>query len=294
MVDEKIYTPEVISDTPFPDQNQESLDSSQSGASTGVYSPMTIKDQPLPRPVVAHELLNNRLNTKTGNILGQFNFQPSGALQIGLYKDGETGDIRISPNGIVARDRYGINTFTLDGETGDALFRGTIMAGDVVVSDDLGIVSLSNFSNTESKSSALNQRITTTFDTWTTITGSDITFTLQRPLTAIIQFSSSFYLTRNDSNDFSGDIFIDAFLDDVEIGSQANRIYVNAAYGNGGGSDIRVFGPADAMTTLSQVHIVEIPAGTHTLNLRSTKSSSTANSEINIYSFSLKYLTLGS
>jgi len=294
MTDDKVYTPETIEDTPLPTQDSISTAESSGSGSNDTNSPQTIKDQTTPRRIIAQELISTHINTATRKILSQFTFTPSGAIRIGDYKEGEHGDISISPTGILGRDVFGETTFAIDGETGNATFRGTIIAGDVRIIDNSGLISLSNFSTTESKQSALNQQINTTFSTWTTITGSAITFKLERPITAIVQFSSSFYLTRNDSNDFSGDIFIDAFLDDVEIGSQANRILANAVYSNGGGSDVRAFGPADAVTTLSNMHIITIPEGTHTLDLRATKSNSTSNSLINIYSYSLKYLTLGS
>ena len=64
----------------------------------------------------------------------------SGALQIGKYESGVSGDLRISPNGIVARNSSGMTTFALDGDTGSAVFMGEIQAGAIIT----GLVSVGN------------------------------------------------------------------------------------------------------------------------------------------------------
>lgn len=134
MDNEKVYTPEVIESNPLPGQeNLVSYDVSQKGSEkTGEYGPATTKEQLVPTKKVAVELLGDRLNTRTRKILSEFQFTPSGAIQVGNYQNGDQGDIRISPNGIVARDRTGLNTFALDGLTGDATFAGEIQAGSLV------------------------------------------------------------------------------------------------------------------------------------------------------------------
>ena len=134
MEDEKVYTPEVIEANPFP--GQDSLVSYQVtnpvSKSTDTYAPSTIKEQLIPTKKIATELIGNNLNTKTRKILGAFQFTPSGAIQIGNYQEGNNGDIRISPDGIVARNRTGLQTFALDGDSGDAVFAGTIQAGTLI------------------------------------------------------------------------------------------------------------------------------------------------------------------
>ena len=95
----------------------------------------------MPTRRVAHEVIGSALNTKSRKILAVFEFTESGALQIGKYENGVSGDLRITPNGITARDLAGITTFSLDGTTGDAVFKGTIqseslIAGLVAVGDN--------------------------------------------------------------------------------------------------------------------------------------------------------------
>lgn len=136
----KIFTPETISDQPFPLNENEYLSVSQNtGGNT--YSAKKVGDSSFPRPKVAVELLSTSLNTRSKKILAEFEFTQYGAIQIGDYTDGESGDIKISRNGIVARDSTGSTTFALDGTTGDATFAGTIqtgalVAGIVVVGDN--------------------------------------------------------------------------------------------------------------------------------------------------------------
>lgn len=134
MEDQKIYTQEVIEDAPFPNQDLgDVLTVSQTGSNSNpVYGSPTIKNNPVPKKRVAQELVSEKLNTRTRKILASFEFTPSGAIQIGNYQDGATGDIRISPDGIVARDKYGNNTFALDGESGDAIFKGSITSGSIL------------------------------------------------------------------------------------------------------------------------------------------------------------------
>jgi hypothetical protein len=72
--------------------------------------------------------ISDTLDTSAKNILGAFTFGISGAIQIGSYSYGVTGDIKISPNGIVGRNKDGVNTFTIDATTGDATFGGTLVA----------------------------------------------------------------------------------------------------------------------------------------------------------------------
>lgn len=127
----KIYTPEVIKDTDFPASESASLTTSGQVAGD-TYQPDTITEQPFPISVVANELINNVINTRSQKILGKFRFTPSGAIQVGQYKSGVSGDIKISPDGIVALNKSGDNTFILDGESGDAAFSGTIFAGNLI------------------------------------------------------------------------------------------------------------------------------------------------------------------
>jgi len=128
---EKIYTPEVIQENPFPgDPLLPRVPQPKSPA--GTYTPKADAEGRFPTRKIAVELLGQALNTKSKKILQEFQFTPSGAIQVGDYKKGVTGDLRISPNGITARDIAGLTTFAIDGTTGDAVFKGTIQTGALI------------------------------------------------------------------------------------------------------------------------------------------------------------------
>ncbi len=129
---QKVYYPEIIEDTPFPTIEGEVTFDSSDTKSGDTFKNTTIKPQGFPTRKVAHEVIGSALNTKSRKILAEFEFTQTGAMQIGKYANGVSGDIRISPTGIVARNSSGLNTFALDGETGDATFAGTIQAGSLI------------------------------------------------------------------------------------------------------------------------------------------------------------------
>jgi hypothetical protein len=133
MADEKVYHAEEILDQPFPQEGDEATYGTSGGSTASdTKTPATIQNKVIPRRRIAQELIGSALNTKSRKILLEFQFTPSGALQIGKYENGVSGDIRISPNGITARDLAGLITFALDATTGDAVFKGSVQAGSVI------------------------------------------------------------------------------------------------------------------------------------------------------------------
>ena len=128
--DLRTYESEVIVENPFP--GQDSSLSISTPPVKGVYAPTIEKEKIFPKKRIATELIGQTLNTRSRKILGEFEFMPSGALQIGDYKNGVSGDLRISPNGITARDIAGLTTFAIDGTTGDAVFKGEVQAGSLI------------------------------------------------------------------------------------------------------------------------------------------------------------------
>lgn len=130
-MDEKVYTPAVIADSPFPDSEPIDINVTQEGSGDN-YSAEKINNTPLPLKRIAQETIGQALNTKSRKILAEFEFELHGAIQIGKYEDGVSGDVKISPNGIVARDSAGLTTFALDGTTGSAVFKGSVQAGSII------------------------------------------------------------------------------------------------------------------------------------------------------------------
>ena len=131
MTKDKVYTPTEISDNALPGETKTSISSSQS-SSGGVYSSSSTKDNDFPVKRVAVELLSSSLNTKSKKILNEFEFTQQGAIRVGKYDNGVSGDLRITPDGLTARDKAGITTFAIDGDTGDAVFKGTVQAGTLI------------------------------------------------------------------------------------------------------------------------------------------------------------------
>lgn len=133
-IDEKVYKAEEIKDVPFPQEGVPQIDSTKQNKD--VYTQNEIKDTPFPEMKTANELLSASLNTKSKKILGVFQFTRYGAIQVGTLEVGVSGEIKISPDGIVALNKAGATTFAIDGDTGDASFQGTVRAS-TFISDNL-------------------------------------------------------------------------------------------------------------------------------------------------------------
>jgi hypothetical protein len=130
MANEKVYAPEIIEETPFP--NGEAQVDSVTQSSGDVISPATTPEKDFPTKRISHELISTAMNTRSKKILQEFDLVQSGALKIGNFEDGITGDLKITPNGLTARDKAGITTFAIDGTSGDAVFKGTLQAGSII------------------------------------------------------------------------------------------------------------------------------------------------------------------
>lgn len=131
MSDTQVFYPEVVQESPFPSQDSV-ISTSVSSESGGTYSPTTTNDKPIVKKRVATELLSTALNTRSKRILQEFELQQSGGFKIGNYKDGVSGEIAITPNGIITKDKSGLTTVAIYGEDGSGVFKGTIQAGSFV------------------------------------------------------------------------------------------------------------------------------------------------------------------
>lgn len=131
-----VYEPEKITDNVYVGPGQPLYPVTTQGGSnpnTNTQTPFTSNyDRPRSQKLIAYDVVNNVLNTQNRNILGNFSFGRVGAISIGEYVNGESGEIKISPNGIVGKNVNGEITFSIDGTTGNATFKGTIQAGTVI------------------------------------------------------------------------------------------------------------------------------------------------------------------
>lgn len=133
MEDVKVYSPEVVPENPFPG-GVEPIVSSPTLPS-GTFEPKSAKAVAFPLKKIAVELLSTSLNTRSRKVLGEFELQQSGGFKVGNFAEGVSGDLRITPNGITARDIAGLTTFSIDGTTGNATFAGEVRSGTVVTGD---------------------------------------------------------------------------------------------------------------------------------------------------------------
>jgi hypothetical protein len=133
MADEKVYSPTIIEENPFPGEAEVFLPTAT--GSKDVLSPNTTKPKNMPVKRTAVELLSSALNTRSKKVLGNFELVGSGGFQIGKYENGVSGDVRLTPNGLTARNAAGNTTIALDGDTGDAVFAGQIQSGSVITGE---------------------------------------------------------------------------------------------------------------------------------------------------------------
>jgi hypothetical protein len=145
MAEIKEYTPTVIEAYPFPsvadgDQSESYATGSATGGKNN-YAPEETPSRTFPTQTIANTVISDSFNTQSRRILDSFEFAKNGAIQIGEYEEGVSGDIRISPSGLIARNSDGDVTVTIDGTTGDATFKGTITAGSLIAGrTDIGTV----------------------------------------------------------------------------------------------------------------------------------------------------------
>jgi hypothetical protein len=129
-----VYFPETIENQDiYGTFTEPSKPDSEYNALKVMQFPTKILPVIMPQVPTANDTIGHSINTKTNKILGSYSFGKVGSLQVGNYVNGTSGDIRITPDGITARNSSGTNTFVIDGTTGDAEFYGTIKAGSLVV-----------------------------------------------------------------------------------------------------------------------------------------------------------------
>jgi len=240
MADEKqkVLTPDEIPDTPFPQSGEEANLGESQGGKEEIYTPATVPDTPFPKKVIAQETVGASLNTKSKKILAEYSFTPSGSIKVGELVPGESGDLKISPDGIVARNKDGDTTFAIDGDTGDATFRGNVQAKDFQVIDENGLISSNNF-NSDSINDFTAR--TTTSGSFVDIDFTTLSFHLDRAAKVFIMVTvqARIYDTSTDTdiwtatiplnidglNDGTFMFFIDSFMASQYFSTYTTRIF---------------------------------------------------------------------
>jgi len=128
MADEKVFYPEEIQEQPFPFSGQ-NFNYSSGSQSSQILKPEEIKDTGMP-PI--RDIITKSLNTSSQKIMKEYQFTDSGAIRIGKYQNSVSGEILISPDGIIAKNSSGVNTFSIDGDTGNATFSGQLTSASIV------------------------------------------------------------------------------------------------------------------------------------------------------------------
>lgn len=282
MAEEKVYEPEVIAENPFP--GGDNVVPITQAPSPGTFTPTTTKPTFIPKKKVALELLSTALNTRTKKILQEFEFTPSGALQIGKFEDGVSGDLRISPNGILGRDLAGLTTFGIDATTGEAIFRGEVRARDFVVSDERGLISLNNFdSGYVDNANVLTITPGGSYVEIDVTGGGDplvVQFDLDRQSNVQIFFNAS------GRNTVAGSFQLVAIYEDNGSGAPYTQLTGHSRISGAINDAAGTMG----VTTASQTKIVTLEAGHHRLALRHRAVG--ANSVI-IQDMTIGYVVLG-
>ena len=278
-MDDKIYTPPIIKEVPFPNEIASQIISNQSG-SNGVFTPLTTQEVAFPDKRVAKETINNVFNTKTKKILGELQFTEHGAIQIGKYTEGLNGDIRLSPNGIVARDKAGNTTFLLDGDTGDAAFRGQVLAEDFIVSDSQGLRSIANFENQSTSTGILTS---TDSSSYVDITNPLITSNLQRAARFIAFGTFSFYTQVTTSGSYNGIVEMSLIIDNAVASTVYHNVNYNATTGDASGI---------GRHSITCFEMNSLKTGIHEFKLQ-CKVTSGSNMTIYYFGCDLAYMILG-
>lgn len=263
MIDNEVLYPQVI-DAPllptFLGELISSSDDSSSNEKGDVATPKTTATKKLPVNYVAPQTISESINTKTKQILGQYTFGQVGAIAIGAYEFGISGDIRISPDGITARNVNGETTFSIDSATGDAIFKGTVQAADFTVVDELGIVSLAAFQTgtgdfTDAASTYLT-RTATSFGSWTDVDADlSVDLELMRAGNVYVFFSCASQIAEYTH----GPPFLAEFrilIDSSQVGAVA---VVDGTQFSSGTSNV---------VSIDISRVLELAAGTHTLKIQ--------------------------
>lgn len=132
--------PQTIYDAPVPliggsDTANTGSNSSSAYSGSDVYTPGNQVDQKFPPKIVAQQTISESIDTQSRAIKGAYTFEQLGAFRVGGFEFGVSGEILISPDGIVATNVNGDETFALNGATGDAVFSGEIRSGSLVTGD---------------------------------------------------------------------------------------------------------------------------------------------------------------
>ena len=281
MADEKVYEPEVIQENPFPNEAVVPTVTPSQTQTKDTYSSTVVKDKPFKQKKVAHETIAQSLNTKSRKVLQEFDLVESGGFRVGNFKEGISGDLRITPSGLTARDQSGNTTFAIDGETGSAVFKGDIQAADFTVIDENGLVSLANFDT----NSVRVQLLTISSGTYVDVTGTSLSFSLDRDTNILFLLNANCYLgTMNLTEPATGILALN--VDGSLLGNMTLSLTDVMQYTSGYSNT------ESRRLTLSGNQLKTMSAGSHTIKVQG-KILGASTQTLEITDLTLTYLILG-
>lgn len=137
-----ILKPTVIEEVSFPEIQQTTTVPTGSGGTKEVLTPNAEEGKSFPPASIARTVIADSFDTQSRRILSDYTFGEYGSISIGKFEPGVSGDIKISPAGIVTRNKNGETTITLDATTGDGTFRGTLAAGSLIAGNYFAVLEI--------------------------------------------------------------------------------------------------------------------------------------------------------
>lgn len=128
-----VQYPETIEYIPFPVYTEQVVYPQTSTSVKDVQEPAKVNTpNTFPITPLSYDVLSKTIDTKRGKILGNYTFTENGAIKVGKYESGVSGEVAITPNGITAKNVNNETTISIDGSTGDVAVKGTLQAGSVI------------------------------------------------------------------------------------------------------------------------------------------------------------------
>lgn len=288
---QKVYKPEEIADQPLPNEQDEGTPASSQSQGSEVYTQKVIRDKPIKKKVVAQETISQSINTKSKKITGEYQFTQQGAIKVGEFTEGVSGEIKISPTGLVARNKAGNVTIAIDGETGDVSIIGAFTGGSININNNFSVDSEGNavansiaLSNNFSSAftAALNQIFNSSSDN--TVTNSTSTFTLERDTLILIVVNATGYVEAPSELGAWGAIgILKLKIDNVD----ERRSIIS---GGSTGTDIN---GSTGHTGMGTNFFGVLPAGEHTITLTGSVDSAQSANFV-VYNYAMSVVSLGS
>ena len=144
-MDDKVLKPTIIEEVDFPEIGQSTTTTTGSGNTAEVLTPNAEVGKSFPPALIARTVIADSLDTQSRRILADYTFGEYGSISIGKFEPGVSGDVKISPSGIAARNKMGETTITLDATTGDATFKGTVAAGSFIAGNYFTVQQSGNY-----------------------------------------------------------------------------------------------------------------------------------------------------